>query len=290
MGRSLWIFLLVSFGFSWGLAEFSYRVWRPEPLGQALMLMVYMWGPGLGALAARRWGEGQPIRSLGPLWRFSPWLLVAWLAPLPFALAHLLLATLAPGVTLAVDVGVVREVVLMAIGPEQQAAARAQLEALGDWLVLALIAQIVLGGLLAGATVNALGALGEELGWRGYLPQRWAGLGFWPCHGLIGLIWGVWHWPVILRGHNYPEHPYWGLLMMLLFCLAAAPLLGFLRDRAGSLLAPVLAHGVLNATGGVVLFLAGASDLWRGPAGLAGVIVMAGLNLWLYLHRRSLTA
>ncbi|MBD8526838.1 CPBP family intramembrane glutamic endopeptidase [Pseudomarimonas arenosa] len=284
--RSLWVFLGVSFGFSWGLAELTYRVWQPEPLGLALMLMVYMWGPGLGAIAARCLVEKQPLRSLGPLWRWSPWLLVAWLAPLPFALAHVLLSVLAPGVSLSVDIVAVREVILLAVAPEQQAAARSQLEALGEWLVLAMIAQIVIGGLLAGATINALGALGEELGWRGYLQQHWARLGFWRCHALIGVVWGVWHWPAILRGHNYPDHPYWGLAMMVLFCVSAAPLFGYLRDRAGSLLAPVLAHGVLNATGGVVLFVVGASDLWRGPAGLAGVLVLALINLGLFFHRR----
>lgn len=285
MSRSLWVFLLVSFGFSWSLAEFSYRIWQPEPLGQALMLMLYMWGPGLGALAARL-SEGGSIRSLGPIWRWSPWLIVAWLSPLPFALAHLLVAALAPGVEISVDVAAVREVVLMAVGPEQQEAARVQLDRLGDWLVLALVAQILIGGLLAGATVNAVGALGEELGWRGYLIQQWGAWGFWRRHGMIGLLWGVWHWPVILRGHNYPQHPTWGLLMMVLFCLGLAPLFGYLRERAGSLLAPVLAHGVLNATGGILLLLSGASDLWRGPAGLAGVIVLAALNAGLFVYRR----
>ena len=287
MNRALLVFLGVSFGFSWGLAEFSYRVWQPEPIGQVLMLMLYMWGPALGAIAARCLVQRQPLRTLGPLFRWSPWLLVAWLSPLLFALLHVLLAVAAPGVTLSIDVAAVREVILLAVGPAQQAEVSAQLDALGDWLVLAMLAQIVFGGLIAGATVNAIGALGEELGWRGFLLQQWAGLGFWRCHGLIGLVWGVWHWPVILRGHNYPQHPEWGLLMMLLFCLSASPLLGYLRERAGSLLAPVLAHGVVNGSSGVVLFLAGASDLWRGPAGMAGVLVLAAANLLLWRRMRS---
>ena len=54
---------------------------------------------------------------------------------------------------------------------------------------------------------------------------------------------------------------------------------------SGALLAPVWMHGVLNATGGTLVFVSG-SDLLRGPAGLAGILVLAAMNLLLWLHRR----
>jgi membrane protease YdiL (CAAX protease family) len=43
------------------------------------------------------------------------------------------------------------------------------------------LAGMLLIGLALGPTLNAVGALGEEIGWRGFLYKELAPLGFWRC-------------------------------------------------------------------------------------------------------------
>jgi len=64
----------------------------------------------------------------------------------------------------------------------------------------------LLHGLFAGDTLNALFGFGEEAGWRGYLLHEWKHMQFWKASLFIGLIWGIWHAPLILLGYNYPQH------------------------------------------------------------------------------------
>jgi membrane protease YdiL (CAAX protease family) len=57
-------------------------------------------------------------------------------------------------------------------------------------------------GLFAGITINAVAGFGEELGWRGFLLREFDYMGFWKSSAIIGVIWGIWHAPLILQGHN----------------------------------------------------------------------------------------
>jgi membrane protease YdiL (CAAX protease family) len=128
--------------------------------------------------------------------------------------------------------------------------------------------------------INILFAMGEELGWRGFLLPKLLPLGEWKALLLSGAIWGVWHAPAIaLHGHNFPEHPYLGVLVMIVGCMLLGVIFGWLYLKTRSPWAPALAHGAFNAIGpaaiiflnpeGLDLALAG------NPLGLAGWIPMA---------------
>lgn len=128
--------------------------------------------------------------------------------------------------------------------------------------------------------VNMLFALGEEVGWRGWLtPQLQSRLG--RRGGLVaaGVIWGVWHWPLILLagyeyGIGYPGAPWTGLAAMCLFTTAVGILLSWLYEQTGSIWAPALAHGAVNAIAALPLYFltdGGASGYLLGPT-LAGVV------------------
>ncbi|NIM48808.1 MAG: CPBP family intramembrane metalloprotease, partial [Gemmatimonadales bacterium] len=58
-----------------------------------------------------------------------------------------------------------------------------------------------------GIPLSGLAAtFGEEYGWRGFLQDELVKLGTLRGVLLIGVVWGLWHFPVILRGvHTYPE-------------------------------------------------------------------------------------
>ena len=67
---------------------------------------------------------------------------------------------------------------------------------------------------VAAPLINTLLALGEELGWRGLLLPELLPLGQRRAILLSGVIWGFWHAPVILQGHNYPSQPVLGVFLM----------------------------------------------------------------------------
>lgn len=139
-------------------------------------------------------------------------------------------------------------------------------------------------GLIAGLSINALAAFGEELGWRGLMYKALSTLGFWRNSLITGTVWGLWHAPIILLGHNYPEHPVFGVIMMTLFCLLFAPWFTLVRQKSGSTLAAAVMHGSFNALAGLaVMFVSGGNDLLIGSTGLTGLLTLALLNLLIWL-------
>ena len=91
-------------------------------------------------------------------------------------------------------------------------------------------------------------AFGEEYGWRGYLQSELVKLGRVRGILLLGLIWGVWHWPIILMGWSYPGYPLLGLLLTVLFLVGFAVVLGFAVLKTGSVLMSSYLHALNNQT------------------------------------------
>jgi membrane protease YdiL (CAAX protease family) len=109
-----------------------------------------------------------------------------------------------------------------------------------------------LQAVLLAPIVVLLIAFGEEYGWRGYLQSELIKLGKVRGVLLVGLIWGLWHAPVILMGHNYPGYPVLGVLLMILYSIALAFFFGFAVLKSGSVWLAAFLHGLNNQ---VVSFL-----------------------------------
>ena len=148
--------------------------------------------------------------------------------------------------------------------------------------------QVVL--MLMAPLLNLIPCLGEEWGWRGYLlPKVAQRMKFVPTVLLTGFIWGIWHAPIIVAGHNYgmnyPGYPWGGIVAMCLFCIVTGTLFSYITLKAKSCWPAVFAHGALNGTASIgVLFLANpmAYDRFVGPVptgviGAAAYIVVAVL-------------
>jgi membrane protease YdiL (CAAX protease family) len=132
--------------------------------------------------------------------------------------------------------------------------------------------------IIAGSTISLPFMFGEEFGWRGLMLKETRSLGFLKASGFIGLVWGIWHFPIILMGHNYPHHPYLGIIMMTLFTLSISPLFGYVRLKTKSILGACMMHGMLNASGVLYgLYIANGNELYSFVAGWAGII--AGIIL-----------
>lgn len=89
-------------------------------------------------------------------------------------------------------------------------------------------------------------AFGEEYGWRGYLQSELFKIGRVRGVILLGVIWGAWHWPLILMGYNYPGHPLLGLVLMALYTTGLAVVLGYAVLRSGSVLLAAYLHALNN--------------------------------------------
>lgn len=165
--------------------------------------------------------------------------------------------------------------------PEQMEQAKNAIESLPiNFLWLTLIQ-----GLVAGVTVNAIAAFGEELGWRGFLLKEFKEMSFVKASILIGLIWGIWHAPLILMGHNYPQHPQIGVFMMVFLCVLLTPLLLYITIKAKSVIASAIMHGTMNATAGIsIMAINGGSDLTAGIAGFAGFITITIFLVGLFIY------
>jgi membrane protease YdiL (CAAX protease family) len=113
-------------------------------------------------------------------------------------------------------------------------------------LMVVLAAQTIILGPFLGLLVT----FGEEYGWRGYLQPTLTGLGRVRGVTLVGIIWGVWHWPVIWMGYNYPGHPFLGSLLMVLLSIGLAFMLGYAVLKAKGIWIAAFLHALVNQSFG----------------------------------------
>lgn len=260
-------FLAVSFGISWGSAALVYAagIEYGTLTSTALVVAFFMWAPAFAAVVVQL-RRGESVRAGCGLRRGRiRWIAFAWLAPVALLGLTIGVGVLFPSVSFSTDYGAF----LAEIGltDEQIDESLAVLESLPVPVVVFFVAQ----GLFAGLTINALAALGEELGWRGFLLTELAPLGFWKLSAFTGVVWGFWHTPILLQGHNFPGSPLVGVVVMTVWTIAASPIFTYLTVRARSVLAATFFHGSFNALAGFsLLYLAGGGRLLVSSVGLAG--------------------
>ena len=128
--------------------------------------------------------------------------------------------------------------------------------------------------------LNSIATLGEEFGWRAYLLPKLLPLGGRAAVVLTGIVWGVWHWPVIVMGYEYgfkyAGFPWSGMLLFILFTVFFGTLSGWAFIKSGSVWPSVIGHGAVNGIAGVaVFFVKGTPNPLLGPAAV-GIIGMIG--------------
>lgn len=134
--------------------------------------------------------------------------------------------------------------------------------------------------ILLGLVFGIILAFGEEYGWRGYLQSELFKLGRARGVLLLGVIWGIWHWPIILMGHNYPEHPLLGLPLMVLYSTSLGVFLSYAVLKTGSVLLAAFLHGVNNLVANTIVSLGyGPYDsvlsFFTGVYGIATAVILA---------------
>ena len=213
--------------------------------------------------------------------KINKWFFIAWLILPVIMLFSLGISLIFPDVIYSLEMaGFIKRFESM-LTPEQIEQMRNSLATLPInpiWLFL-------LQGLIAGVTINAIAAFGEELGWRGFLLKEFKEMHFFNAAIIIGFIWGIWHAPLILMGYNYPQHPKIGVFMMIIFCILITPLLIYITVKSKSVIAAAILHGTMNGTYGIsLMFTDGGNDLTVGLTGLSGFIALTVILIFLFIY------
>ncbi|KCZ94440.1 CPBP family intramembrane glutamic endopeptidase [Hyphomonas johnsonii] len=203
--------------------------------GMSLLLVSgIMWSPGIAALLTCLILK-RPIASLPWRWGEWRWNWLAWALPIGY--------------------GLVMYVPVWGLGlggsgfPNAETLADFSSQIVsGETNIAAVVFCVVLMGTL-GVVASAARALGEEIGWRGFLVWEMRKvMPFWAVGLLSGLIWAVWHWPGILfTDYNAGTGNF--TLQMVLFTLSIVPMgivYAYLAFRSNSLWPAVILHASHN--------------------------------------------
>ena len=134
---------------------------------------------------------------------------------------------------------------------------------------------------IIGPLLGLIITFGEEYGWRGYLQSELVHLGRMRGVGLLGIIWGIWHWPVIWMGYNYPGQPVLGSLLMVIFTVFLAYFLAYAVFKSKGVWTAAYLHGLFNQTLAffMVAVLTPASIVMSFSIGIPGLLLAVPIFL-----------
>jgi uncharacterized protein len=99
-----------------------------------------------------------------------------------------------------------------------------------------------------GLITNLASALGEEIGWRGFLvPELFKTMGFTGTALFSGIVWACWHYPLIIWGGYNGGTPTWYSLMCFTVSIVAISFVfAWIRLKSGTLWAAAILHASHN--------------------------------------------
>jgi len=268
-----------------GLRGGQRAIYNVQGLIYTAFAAAYMFLPAVCAIILQLVHKEKPFRNLNISFKLNWWFLIAGIVPFIYSFMALGVSLLFPGVSFSVTFeGFLSRLSLPA---EQAELVTQQLSKFPP--VLFLLIQIA-QALIAGFTINALFGLGEELGWRGYLLISLKEKKFLPVSLIIGTVWGLWHFPLILLGHNYPQHPVAGVGMMVIYTILLTPMMIYIVIKSKSVITAAIFHGANNAICGIsILYLSGGNDITNGVTGIAGFIAQLLVIFVFYLYDKYIT-
>lgn len=243
--------------------------------GGNILTMLIMWTPGLAAIIINLVSK-KTLKGLG--WRFSlRWMAIGWILPIAYG-------AVAYGTIWLSGLGDVPNPTFL-----ERARFTIGMDSENDLLIItSAFFYITILSLIP----NMIMALGEELGWRGFLvPEMNNWLGFKRTALFSGVIWAAWHLPGILSG-NYGSSatPLWyQLTCFSIMVISGAVILAWIRLKSGSVWPAVIFHATHN--GVIQMFFeritvdTGPTPYVAGEFGIA-LAVTSGIVAW-YFFRRS---
>lgn len=267
----LFIAITYIISFAYALAYTNLVADKTHNIYFMLFGALYMFIPMISAIIIEKGIYKNKIKELFVSFKINRWFFVAWLLFPVIILANIGISLLFPDLSFSSEMNGFIERFEDILSPEELMEAKASLKIAPSTIIAISLIQ----GLIAGATINAVAGFGEELGWRGFLLKELKHLSSAKASLIIGVVWGIWHFPMILLGHNYPQHPQIGVAMMIIFTVLLTPIFIYITIKSGSVIAASILHGTLNALAGLsIMFVEGGSDLVVGITGLTGFITI----------------
>lgn len=295
--KRIYIYLAITFGLTWGVALIIYLTGGLQnspilipgtPISLALVLLAVpvMWSPAIGNILTRLiTKEGRKDNYLRPHFKHSwPYWVAAWFLPGILTIAGMVFFFLLYPNNFDPALGKIQELIDTSMPGI-------------DINVWAIVAVQTIQAMLLAPLLNSFATFGEEFGWRGYLQPKLMPLGGRKTMILMGIIWGVWHWPIILMGHNYgldyPGAPFLGPLAMVWFCFVVGVFLGWVTLKGNSVWPAVIGHAAINGIASLgVLFIQGTPNPILGPlpVGIIGGFGFTLVALLIYFSPNGLVA
>ncbi|MDA2914097.1 CPBP family intramembrane metalloprotease [Acidobacteriia bacterium AH_259_A11_L15] len=249
--RGILVFLLLTFALS---SIFYYLILSAGRLsaGGGNYVLGLMWSPGMAALLTRLLFQ-RNLRGQGWGWGRWRYQLLSYALPLLYA-AVVYIPIWLTG--------------LGAFNPSffDQVALRFGWEQTSQ---LALLLKYLGFAATVGVAGSCLSALGEELGWRGFLvPELMKLTSFSRTCWLSGAIWALWHYPVLLLADYRGAGPLWySLLCFTVMVLGISFLFAWMRLKSGSVWTGMFLHATHN------LFIQGVFDPLTADTGITGLLI-----------------
>jgi uncharacterized protein len=190
-----------------------------------------MWCPGLAGMATLKL-NGRSLSDLGWKWGEPTYQFLSWLIPILYAtLAYLIVWIFGFG-----KFG--KPEYLEALARRSHLASPHWLAVLIGFLLIAIYGMI-------GSTSSALG---EEIGWRGFLVPELSKNNSYTLTAIFsGLVWSVWHYPILIYGGYNNGTPTWyGLLCFTVMVVAISFIFAWMRLKSGSLWTGAILHASHN--------------------------------------------
>jgi len=277
--KRILVYILITFGLTWA---YCLLIVYPVANGEALtgipalvlqlVVAAAMFFPAVGVLLTRLVTR-EGFRD-------------CWLRPhLKGNIKHYLLAWFGPAVLTFAGMGIYFLLVPGSFDPDcgymkqAMAAAGTPYEAQAVPMNTLMAIQIVQAVLLA-PILNFVTCFGEEWGWRGYLmPKVSKHFSTVPTLLITGIIWGLWHAPLTIIGHNYGlgywGFPFTGIAMMCVFCIVLGIFLSFVTLKTGSCIPAIIGHGAVNGIAAIGMYFThdgGNPFVGPAPTGIIGMI------------------
>jgi membrane protease YdiL (CAAX protease family) len=229
--NQLLTFLALTFAFS---SIFYFLIIKSGHLGSAngAYVLGLMWSPGLSGILTRKI-HGQSLSTLGWKWGEARFQWMSYLIPL-------LYATIAYSVVWIFHLG--------GFYDHRFATAVGRSFGLGALPAWAAIAMYLFFAGTTGMVRSCASALGEEIGWRGFLVPQLAKTNSYTATALIsGIIWSLWHYPILIFADYNSGTPVWyGLTCFTVMVVSISFIFTWMRLKSGSLWTGVLLHASHN--------------------------------------------